>query len=154
MSASCTLRIIDSYSELNEKSQKKNSFDVFEQIVVEIDYVLNEDMAGIVLGLNIDRNGELYACSFDSDEDQKRLKERKKGKYKTRVKLPHPLKAGAYNISSIGIGIANVEGIDSQSHVFNFNIEENSFDPTFMSYSSNRPGLIFTCLSWETEKIG
>ena len=52
------------------------------------------------------------------------------------------------------IGIANVEGIDSQSHVFNFNIEENSFDPTFMSYSSNRPGLIFTCLSWETEKIG
>lgn len=137
---------------MNVKGQCKNNFDVFEQIVIEIKYCLKKNMSGVVVGLNIDRNGELYACSFDSDEDQNRLKERKQGVYRVKVKLPQPLKAGIYSISNIGIGIANVGGIDSQSDVFSFSVEENSFDPTYYSFSSNRPGQLFTCLNWDTIK--
>lgn len=137
----------------NEANVEKNNFDVFEQIIVELEYTINENLTGIVLGLNIDRNGDIYACSFDTDENAEKLKQREKGKYITRVKLPCPLKAGSYSISSIGIGIANVEGIDSHNNVFNFNVEENSFDPTFMSFSANRPGVLFTCLNWQTQKL-
>lgn len=134
-------------------NKERNNFDVFEQVYVEIEYSLFEEMTGIVVGLNIDRNGDIYACSFDTDENPDRLKKRKPGHYKTRVKLPCPLKSGSYSISSVGIGIANIGGIDSQSNVFNFVIEENSFDPTFMSFSANRPGVLFTCLNWETTRL-
>lgn len=140
---------------ITDKSNKeRNSYDVFEQIYVEIQYSIFEKMSGVVLGLNMDRNGDLYACSFDTDENIERLKERQLGCYITKVKLPCPLKAGSYAISSIGIGIANIGGIDSQENVFKFSVEENSFDPTYMSYSANRPGVMFTCLNWETTKIG
>lgn len=136
----------------NQDKEAKLNFDVFEKIFIEIDYVLNEDLSGVGLGLNLERNGEMLGISFDTDEDESRLKERKKGKYKTVVQLPNPLKAGSYSISSIGIGLTNVGGIDSADNVFNFYVEENSFDPTFKSFSLNRPGVMYTCLHWKTTK--
>lgn len=137
---------------VNSDSAQKNTFDVFEQVILEMKYVLNENISGCVLGMNLDRNGELFACSFDADEDENRLKERKSGIYNVRVKLPYPLKSGSYTISSVGIGIANVDGIDGVKNPFNFIIEENSFDPTFKSFSASRPGHVFTCLNWDTKK--
>ncbi|MBI2722913.1 MAG: ABC transporter ATP-binding protein [Bacteroidetes bacterium] len=130
--------------------EQKLNFDVFEKIFIEIYYVLNEDISGLGVGLNIDRGGEILACSSDTDENPERLALRKKGVYKTIVQLPHPLKSGTYTISSIGIGITNVGGIDSHDNIFNFFVEENSFDPTFKSYSANRPGIMFASLKWET----
>jgi lipopolysaccharide transport system ATP-binding protein len=137
----------------NKEGEAKLTFDVFEQIFIEIQYILREDLAGVGVGLNIERNGEMLGISFDTDEDENRLKTRKKGKYVSVVALPSPLKAGSYNISSIGIGLTNVGGIDSVDHVFNFFVEENSFDPTFKSFSLNRPGVMYTCLNWDTKKI-
>jgi len=134
---------------MNADGEEKLDFDVFEKIVVEIVYELHNDLSGIGLGLNIDRSGDIFACTADTDADPQRLSERKKGTYKTRVTLPHPLKAGSYSISSIGIGITNVQGIDSHSNVFSFNVVENSFDPTFKSYSASRPGVLFADLKWE-----
>ena len=137
----------------NEAKESKLTFDVFEKIFVEIKYVLNEKIAGLSMGLNLDRSGELLACSFDTDENEKLLEEREQGVYKTVLALPNPLKAGSYTISSIGIGIANIGGIDSCDNAFSFSVEENSFDPTFKSFSANRPGVMYTCLNWKTEKL-
>lgn len=132
-----------------ESGEEKLEFDVFEKIVVEIDYVLRTELSGVGIGLNIDRSGDIFACTSDTDVNPERLEERKRGNYTTRLILPNPLKAGSYSISSIGIGFTNVSGIDSQSNIFNFNVVENSFDPTFKSYSASRPGALFANLPWE-----
>ena len=136
---------------MNEQGEEKLDFDVFEKIIVEIDYILRSDLSGIGIGLNLDRSGDILACTADTDLNPERLSERKKGNYKTKVTLPYPLKAGNYTISSIGIAFTNVAAIDSQSNIFSFNVLENSFDPTFKSYSGNRPGVMFANLSWEIQ---
>jgi lipopolysaccharide transport system ATP-binding protein len=137
---------------MNEYGEEKLDYDVFEKIIVEIEYELKENMAGIGVGLNLDRSGDIFACTMDTDVDPERLSEREKGKYKTRVTLPTPLKAGNYSISSIGVAITNVVGLDEQSNVFLFNVVENSFDPTYKSYASTRPGVMYTNLKWEITK--
>lgn len=137
---------------MNSLGEEKLDFDVFEEIVVEIEYELHKDLAGVGVGLNIDRSGEIFACTSDTDVNPERLSERKSGNYVARVTLPNPLKAGSYSVSSIGIGFTNVGGIDSQSNVFSFNVLENSFDPTYKSYASSRPGVLFTNLTWHITK--
>jgi hypothetical protein len=119
-------------------------------VVVEIRYRLNENLKGVAIGLNLARNGELLMCSFDTDENEQRFDERPAGTHVTRVFLPCPLKAGFYQVTNIGIGFANVGGIDSHTDVFHFNVEERSFDPTYKSFSRNRPGIMYTCLKWQS----
>jgi hypothetical protein len=80
------------------------------------------------------------------------LQKREQGKYKTRVKLFYPLKAGVYQFRALGIGISNICDLHRIENVLRFDVEERSFNPSYASFSAKRPGEIVTQLSWHTSK--
>jgi lipopolysaccharide transport system ATP-binding protein len=124
-------------------------FDVFDEIFLNIAYVVRQPVAGMNICYGLDRNAELISYSFDTDFDEDRLKIRQPGIYYTRVKLPFPLKAGYYQISNLSIGIVNVGAFNVEKDLFSFEVVEQSFNPTFKSFSSNREGVIVCNNKWE-----
>jgi hypothetical protein len=114
-----------------------------------MDYVVRKDVSSINLSWVLEKNGEYMTCSFDTDNNPELLQNRKPGYYKVRTTLPSPLKGGKYNISSVGVGIANVESLIVERNVFSFDIEENSYDPTYKSYSINRGGYLIANNPWK-----
>jgi lipopolysaccharide transport system ATP-binding protein len=135
---------------LTDSSGKPTTtFDVFEQIKLEIEYIIREEEAGLDLGLILERNGETLAVSFDTDRNPERLHKRKPGYYKVVVSLPCPLKAGGYKIANVGIGKTNVGPININKDILSFTIEEQSFDASLKSYAAKRPGVIVADLEWK-----
>lgn len=123
-------------------------FDVFEQITLEVDYVLRKPLEGVAINLLVERNGEALFVSFDTDIKPELLGPRKPGRYKTSVVLPNPLKSGQYTVH-LSIGRLNVGGVDIRRDALRFEIEEQSFDISKFSGSSTRPGVFPTILDWK-----
>ncbi len=127
----------------------KPEADVFEQLYLEIEYVLTKPIKSMNLCWGLTRDGEEITYSFDTDFSPELLNERVSGRYKVKCKLPYPLKGGNYAISTLSMGIANVEAFHIKENVLKFTVEENSFDPTFKGFSANRPGFIVLDCKWE-----
>lgn len=134
---------------LNHNGDETSTFDVFDKIILEIDYIVRKEVSAINLSWVLEKNGEYIACSFDTDNNPELLLNRKSGYYKTRTSLPSPLKGGKYSISSVGVGIANVESLLVERNVFSFDVEENSYDPTYKSYSISRGGYLVANEPWQ-----
>lgn len=132
---------------VNGKLQSK--FDVFESVYISVVYTLRKPIKSMNICWGLTRHGEEIAYSFDSDFNETLLDTRKPGKYTVRCKLPFPLKGGDYSISVLSMGIANVEAFHVKENVLKFSVEEESFDPTFKSFSANRPGLMVVNNGWE-----
>jgi lipopolysaccharide transport system ATP-binding protein len=128
----------------------KTHFDVFEQVVVEIDYEVKSELSGSVVATTIYRQGILLFISFDTDSNNKLLGTRPPGRYRTWVKLPCPLKAGNYTIGASTV-LASKTGIHDIKEALCFDVEELSYNPTFMSYAMKRGGVIATSLNWTTK---
>ncbi len=137
----------------NNKNELKNEFDVFEEITLSVEYEIREDINGVSLAFVLEKDGDIIFISFDTDYDSEKLNKRVPGKYRSKVKLPSPLKAGMYNFANIGFGSVNTTSININQNALSFEIKELSFDPTFKSYASNRVGIVPTCLNWQEIKL-
>lgn len=138
---------------VNHEGIESTNFDVFDEVFLEIDYIVRRDITGAALYIDVERNGSVLFRSFDTDLQPDLSQKREKGLYKTKVKLHHPLKAGVYEFRAIGIGILNIRDVHRVESVLRFDVEERSFDHSLLSFASKRPGEIVTQLSWNGLKV-
>lgn len=138
---------------VNREGIECTTFDVFDEIFLEIDYIVRRDITGAGLYIDVERNGSVLFRSFDTDLQPDLLQKREKGLYKTKVKLHYPLKAGVYEFRAIGIGILNIRDVHRVESVLRFDVEERSFDHSLVSFAAKRPGEIVTQLSWNSLKV-
>jgi lipopolysaccharide transport system ATP-binding protein len=135
-------RLLDRHGELCTR------FDVFEPIVIELEYAVRRPKKGTILYMELDRNGGPLLWSFDSDTEPERLEQRCSGRHRYRLELPAPLlKPGVYHISA-GAGIANRKKIHHVERAFNFEVQLISRASTFASFAEKRPGSIATAIEW------
>ncbi|MBD2139527.1 ABC transporter ATP-binding protein [Anabaena sp. FACHB-1237] len=141
-----TGRLIDS------KSNIKNQFDVFESIILELEYAVNECKPGCIVNFEIKKNNSTLFFSFDTDVSPKFLDKRELGKYLCQIQLPCPLlKQGIYTIT-IGTGIANSHKIQHLENILAFEVSLSSKSSSFLSCADKRPGVIATFLEWDIKK--
>jgi hypothetical protein len=138
----------------DKNNKTLQTFDIFDQIYIEIDYIIRKPLIGAIIQLELTHNGSILFWSFDTDTDEQRInKPRQTGTFRSRIHLPSPLlKAGHYLISFY-TGIANSERIHSLEEIIEFDVEIISRGATYLSYSERRPGIIATSLTWETVKL-
>lgn len=134
---------------LDKDGNERQTFDVFEEIYLEVDYVVRKEISSAGLYVDVERNGAILFRSFDTDLRPELLRRRKPGEYMTKVRMPYPLKAGTYEFRHLGIGVFNVGDIHRVDNILRFEVEERSFDPSVMSYASKRQGEIVALLDWE-----
>jgi len=127
-----------------------SSFDINDDIYLEIEYEIREKRGGLAVAIDVFRKEVDVFRSFDCDNNPERLEQRELGKYLTKLKLPK-LKAGIYQIE-IHIGLLKVEMIDLVKSL-SFEVIENSVDTTYKSFSENRPGVFRVELDWDIEKL-
>jgi len=135
-----------------DDGQKRDAFDVFDDIYIDVDYVINDPIESVALNLVVKLHADILFISFDSDDDPELLKIRKPGLYSAKVKLPSPLKSGKYVID-LSLGRLNIGGVDVRNNALRFNVEERTFDNSLRSYSSNRPGVMAAHLKWDTSIV-
>ncbi|NJL13750.1 MAG: ABC transporter ATP-binding protein [Microscillaceae bacterium] len=133
---------------LNETSTDTASFDIFDQLVIELEYMVSEDISGALVNFELMRGGETIFMSFDTDESSLLLNERKKGIYTYQIKLPSPLlKPGIYSITT-NTGIPNITIFQRLEDVIVFEVDIFSKPSSLMSYAAKRKGIIATSLTW------
>ena len=137
----------------NREGIQATSFDVFDEIFLEVEYVVRRELTGSALYIDVERNGFVLFRSFDTDLNPALLRKREKGKYKTKVRLHYPLKAGVYEFRAIGIGILNIGDVHRVDNALRFDVEERSFDHSHVSFAAKRPGEIVAQLSWDVLKV-
>jgi lipopolysaccharide transport system ATP-binding protein len=133
----------------NAANEGQLRFDVFEDIYLHVTYIVRKPISGMNICYALDKNAETLGYSFDTDFNESLLNQRDPGIYTFRVKLPHPLKAGQYQISTLSLGIVNLGAFNIEKNLFSFEIVEESFDPTYKSFSSNRDGILVFSNEWE-----
>ncbi|NJL86672.1 MAG: ABC transporter ATP-binding protein [Leptolyngbyaceae cyanobacterium SM1_1_3] len=138
---------------LNSKGTPESKFDLFEDIIVYIEYKVNTSKSGMIINLEIKRNGTALFLSFDTDQDTHKLESRETGKYFSEIKLPNPLlKSGFYSID-LATGIANLKTFQRLNDILQFDVELTSKPSSFLSYADKRPGLIAIPLKWNCGKL-
>jgi lipopolysaccharide transport system ATP-binding protein len=133
----------------NAQGEGNLKFDVFDKVYLEISYEIRKPVNGMNVCYVLDKNGETMGFSFDTDFNENLLKTRTPGSYNVRVKLPYPLKAGIYQISNLSLGIVNIGTFNNENDVFSFEVAEESFDPSYKSFSASRGGVIVFNNEWE-----
>jgi hypothetical protein len=140
---------ITSVRVLNTSGDECEEFDVWSPVVIEFEYIIRQQ--GLTLTtpiINVEKDGTELFWSFASDIDNQVLGATRKGIYRYKVQLPCPLKKGFYTISA-KFGKLRMGDLDAVSNVVQFMVDEFSFDPTNLSYSSSRGGVVPALLSWE-----
>jgi len=138
---------------IDKNGKIKDRFDVFDPIILELNYVVRKPTQGSIIKIEIKRNNQPLFWSFDSDLKPEVLDLRDSGMYISRIELPCPLlKPGRYSVS-VGTGIANSQSIQDISDCFLFDVELLSKPSTFMSYAEKRPGMIALPLNWKSKKF-
>jgi lipopolysaccharide transport system ATP-binding protein len=140
---------------LNGEGEESASFDMFEPITIEYDYLLREDVEGIVVAAVLHRNGTPLVISWDTDAQPELLEKRSAGTYRSRVTLPVPfLKEGQYSVEAT---IAYPRGRGEKQHklydALQFEVILTSRAGSLVSYSNNRRGTIALELPWQTEAL-
>jgi lipopolysaccharide transport system ATP-binding protein len=126
---------------LNSSGDECSNFDCFDDVVFDVTFKINSSIGGTALVLDILKDSTPYIKSFDTDNDENLLLSRKEGIHNAKITLKTPLKKGRYDVSFSLVSLKK-EYFDSVQNIFSFYIDENSFDPTFKSFSSDRNGLI------------
>lgn len=137
---------------LNERGESTTTFDIRDEIQIEVTYRLRESAEGMDIALTMSRNFIPVFNTHDTD-NLPDLPRREAGVYKSTMKIPRSfLKAGHYSIR-IASGIpaelfADYEGIAE------FDIEELSEDTKIRGYQQARPGHVIAPVSWSIERAG
>ena len=137
---------------MDQELNLKARFDVFEQVVVEIEYEVRKEVIGSNMSLMLFREGVSLFVSFDTDHNRELLDKRLPGYYRARVNLPCPLKAGSYIIGAQAT-IVNVRAIDEIREALSFEVDEVSFNTSVCSYARKRRGVVAADLVWETREL-
>ncbi|RVU01630.1 ATP-binding cassette domain-containing protein [Mucilaginibacter limnophilus] len=132
----------------NEHGLVKQEFDVFEQVVLNIKYFVNEPTLGFSPLIDIKKDGIDMFYSLLSDIDETVLEGQQPGEYNYRVKLHSPLKKGRYTLT-FRLSKLRVGDVDGYEDILTFYVDEFSFDPTNKSYASFRKGLVASIFGWE-----
>lgn len=133
---------------VNEEGVQKEEFDVWDKVFIEYELIIRkEGMKFTTPILNIEKDGVELFWTFASDKNSQILEEWSLGKHLFRVQLPNPLKKGLYNVTA-KLGRLRVGDIDVVSNAIQFEVVEMSFDPTNLSYSAARGGIIPAILDW------
>jgi len=138
---------------MDETGQTRHRFDVFERIVLEVEYVVRKPVQGAIVNFELKRNGATLFMSFDSDTDPRKLEAREPGIYRCHIELPCPLlKPGRYSLST-HTGIANITKAQRLEDILVFDVELLSKPSAFLSYAEKRRGVIAVPLVWQTEVV-
>ncbi len=132
----------------NARGENSNSFDIADEIVIEVSYRVKQVAAGLQLTVTLSRNMVDVLHSFDTDDDDV-LPMREEGLYTATYRIPGmTLKAGSYSASAF-IGTPELL-IQALEHVLAFDVEEWSVNTTAKSYRRERPGLLISPGKWAT----
>jgi len=142
---------ITSVSLCNSEGKHTVSFDLAEEIVIEIIFSVRRNVLGLQLVVTLSRNMVAILHSFDTDGDPE-LPLRTVGIYKAVYRVPGMfLKAGSYSVSaSFGTQDILVQNLE---HIISFNVEEWSVNTQSKGYRKDRPGQMISPGIWEVNKI-
>ena len=132
----------------NEEGVVKAEYDVFEQVILNVKYVIDTPTIGMSPIIDIKKDGVDFLYSLLTDEDESILDGQQPGEYNYKIKLLSPLKKGRYTIT-FRLSKLRVGDIDAAEGALTFYIDEISFDPTNKSYASFRNGVVASVLPWE-----
>lgn len=133
----------------NKADRAETSFDVFQEIVLHISYVVHRSITGSIVNFSINNNGTTIFSSFDTDADPARLDRRTPGRHLTRIVFPLGLlKPGSYSVS-LGTGVVNSRKIHHIEDALFFDVELRSKPESFVSYSPRRFGIVAAHLHWD-----
>lgn len=133
----------------NTRGENASSFDIADEVVIDVTYRVKQAAVGLQLTVTLSRNMVDVLHSFDTDDDDE-LPLREQGLYTATYRIPGmTLKAGSYSASAF-IGTPEVL-IQSLEHVLAFDVEEWSINTTSKSYRRERPGLLISPGKWTTQ---
>jgi lipopolysaccharide transport system ATP-binding protein len=136
---------------LNNSGVETTSFDVAQDIIIEISYEVNLEMSGLQLAVTIIRNYVDLVHTFDTDQDDE-IPVRKCGLYRAIYKIPGmKIKAGSYTIS-VNMGTPQ-KLIEDHPGVLGFDVEERSVNTLQRGFKVDRPGHLISLGSWETNQV-
>lgn len=139
----------------NTAGKLSSNFDLFEPIVVNIEYEVNNPVIGAHVGMAVTDQKENYLFfSSDSDNNQNILNRRDQGRYSTTF-IFNPsknfsLNQGTYYLR-VTLGIPDGMTFDEYT-----NIEINLHDPASrrdLLRNGSRPGILFYDSQWPTKSI-
>jgi lipopolysaccharide transport system ATP-binding protein len=135
----------------NSKGSSSTSFDLVEEVVVEIVYKVRQEAQGLQLTVTLARNMVDILHSFDTDGDAE-LPLRSAGTYRALYRVPGMcLKAGSFSVSAY-IGTPDLL-IQSLEHIISFDVEEWTINTQSKGYRKDRPGHMISPGIWDTTKL-
>ncbi|MBU6431048.1 MAG: ABC transporter ATP-binding protein [Patescibacteria group bacterium] len=136
----------------NEKGELISEIQLGEDVILSIEYSVNKKIDGFNVGTLIFKDDIPVFYSLDSDEEERLLTEAKDaGFYISRIKMPTSLlKEGEYDIQVV---FGGVEEHYNQNAFIRTSIINTSDNLTNKSYRSDRRGIIYKKIKWETKKI-
>ena len=138
---------------MDADGQSKTGFDAFEQIKLEIEYVVRKPRADMLINFELKKNATTIFLSFDTDAVEGNAKNRVPGKYKSQIFIPAPLlKPGRYTIT-LNTGITNQTTYQRLEEIMTFDVDILSKPSSLLSFARKRPGIIATVLPWHTERL-
>lgn len=132
----------------DEHGTVRTEFDVFEQVVLNVQYFVIEPTLGFSPIIEIKKDGIDMFYAFLADTDETVLDGQGPGEYNYRIKLNSPLKTGRYTLG-FKLGKLRIGDVHALEDALTFYIKEISFDPTNKSYAGFRKGLVPSVLNWE-----
>jgi lipopolysaccharide transport system ATP-binding protein len=138
----------------DEKGLPSRRFHLGSQILVQVDYVVRDDVRQSMILLAIAKDGMHIFQSHDTDLQPGLLEMRRAGEYSARVFLPRILlTAGLYSLwVGAAVGAQGQYGHDGHPDALSFEIDEEGEDTYFKSYAKSRGMLVIANLEWQAEK--
>jgi lipopolysaccharide transport system ATP-binding protein len=138
---------------MDRYGKSKQQFDLFEPILVEIEYAIRKPIKGMVVEAYCINQGECLFASFDTDTCEERLRERETGIYKAIHQIPSPLLGAGHYELLYEIGILNVGLISKANRTVRFKVIEGSTNTSLLSCDTRNPGKLVVPIDWETSRI-
>ena len=129
-----------------------DTFDVFDEINIQILIEVKRVLKNSVLTLSVLKNDEIIVSSFDTDFDNTTLLKREPGVYNVELNMSTNIfKPGNYTVS-LKTGIVNSETFNNYENCLSFEILLGDFDDFSSSFSSRRNGIVTLPLEWIKKK--
>lgn len=136
---------------LNPSHSPSVSFDINDEIIIEIRYRISRRLEGLSISVTLNRNMVDVFCSWDID-DLKCEVPREPGMYVSRYKIPKMfLKAGFYAVT-LTSGVPD-RRFQYLPEVISFDVEATSMSTFRKGYRSDRPGSVVSPGVWTTERL-
>ena len=130
----------------NGYREQKGTYQYGEKVVVNLKYLIREEIRNCSVKMALSRNGEPVFWSFDTDENPELFKKRTPGEYSAKIQLPPYLKAGVYTISVSFLDMGDEK--EEHTDVIRFVLDDSNVDTMTKSYHMDFPGMLKPQLDW------